>query len=164
MPGDMEVPVLIIGGGPVGLAASILLSRFGIRSLLAERHPSTTNHPKARGVHARTMELFRQWGVEDAIRKYELPQNLSGFIWIDRLDGTEVGRVPLGDMQDGDVSTTLGSIVSQDAVEEQLRVAAEQNDLADVRFSTEALVENQGHSGVITRLRERDGTEQVVRA
>jgi len=160
----LEVPVLIVGGGPVGLAASILLSRFGIRSLLAERHPSTTNHPKARGVHARTMELFRQWGVEDAIRKFELPQNLSGFIWVDRLDGAEIGRVPLGDMQNADVSTTRGSIVSQDAVEEQLRAAAEQNDLAELRFSTEAVIENHGHSGVTVRLREKNGGVQVVRA
>jgi glycine/D-amino acid oxidase-like deaminating enzyme len=103
MPADLEVPVLIIGGGPIGLATSILLSRFGIESLLVERHASTTEHPKARGVHARTMELFRQWGVEDAIRKYELPQNLSGFIWVDRLNGAEIGRVPLADMQTPDL-------------------------------------------------------------
>ena len=161
---ELEVPVLIIGGGPVGLSASILLSRFGVRSLVAERHPSTTDHPKARGVHARTMELFRQWGVEDAIRKYELPPNLSGFIWVDRLNGDEVGRVPLGDMDDRNFSPTRGSIVSQDAVEEQLRIAAEQNDLAELRFSTEAIVENQGHSAVIARLRNASGDEETVRA
>src|SRR5215472_8233698 len=164
MPGDLEVPVLIVGGGPVGLAASILLSRFGIRSLLAERHPSTTNHPKARGVHARTMELFRQWGVEDAIRKYELPQNLSGFIWVDRLDGEEIGRVPLGDKRDGEFSTTSRSTVSQDAVEERLRDAAERSDLAELHFSTEAMIEGHGHGGVIVRLRDGNGGEQMARA
>jgi 2-polyprenyl-6-methoxyphenol hydroxylase-like FAD-dependent oxidoreductase len=34
-----EVPVLIVGGGPVGLTAPILLSREGVPSLLVERHP-----------------------------------------------------------------------------------------------------------------------------
>ena len=55
-----DVPVLIVGGGPVGLTASILLSRPASRSLLVERHPGTAIHPKARGINARTMEIFRQ--------------------------------------------------------------------------------------------------------
>jgi len=164
MPGEVEVPVLIIGGGPVGLAASILLSRFGVRSLLAERHRSTTDHPKARGVHARTMELFRQWGVEAAIRNHELSESLSGFIWVDRLDGAELGRVPLGDMQDANLTTTRGSIVSQDAVEEQLRAAAEQKTSADVRFSMEAVIQSNDTEGVTAVLRDGEGSEQVVRA
>ena len=50
-----EVPVLIVGGGPVGLTASFLLSLHGIRSLLVERHPGTSIVPKARGINARTM-------------------------------------------------------------------------------------------------------------
>ncbi len=51
----IETPVLIVGGGPVGLTASLLLSRLGIKSLLVERHPGTAIHPKARGINARTM-------------------------------------------------------------------------------------------------------------
>ena len=63
-----EAEVLIVGGGPVGLTASILLSRLGVRSLLVERHPGTSIHPKARGINVRTMEIFRQCGVEAAVR------------------------------------------------------------------------------------------------
>ena len=43
----MQVPILIVGAGPTGLSSSILLSRFGIRSLVVERHASTSIHPKA---------------------------------------------------------------------------------------------------------------------
>ena len=46
----LDIPVLISGGGPVGLTASLLLSRYGIPSLLVERHPSTALTPKARGI------------------------------------------------------------------------------------------------------------------
>ena len=53
-----SIPVLIVGGGPVGLTASILLSRHGVRSLLAERHPGTAVHPKARAINARSMEML----------------------------------------------------------------------------------------------------------
>jgi 2-polyprenyl-6-methoxyphenol hydroxylase-like FAD-dependent oxidoreductase len=86
-----EVPVLIVGGGPVGLSAALLLARRGVRSLLVERHPSTTDHPEARGVHTRTVELFRQWGMEAAVRGNAL-RAVTGFIWVTSLMGEEVGR------------------------------------------------------------------------
>lgn len=65
---EAGVPVLIVGGGPAGLSASLVLSRLGVRSLLVERHPATSVHPKARGLNVRTMELFRVWGLEAAVR------------------------------------------------------------------------------------------------
>ncbi len=55
------VPVVIVGGGPVGLSMAILLQRFGIEFVLVERNATTTDHPKARGTYTRTMEIFRQW-------------------------------------------------------------------------------------------------------
>src|SRR5215204_4949302 len=64
----MQVPVLIVGGGPAGLSSSILLSRLGVQTFLVERHPSTSIHPKATGISTRTMELFRSWGIEPDIR------------------------------------------------------------------------------------------------
>src|SRR2546426_7413416 len=91
-----EVPVLIVGGGPVGLTASILLSREGIRSLLAERHPGTTHHPKARAINARSMEMYRQCGVETAIREAGLSPEQAGLVvWTRTLAGGEdEGRGP----------------------------------------------------------------------
>ena len=65
----MQVPILIVGAGPAGLCSSILFSRYGMRSLLVERHPSTSIHPKATGISTRTMELFRAWGIEPRIRE-----------------------------------------------------------------------------------------------
>jgi 2-polyprenyl-6-methoxyphenol hydroxylase-like FAD-dependent oxidoreductase len=41
------IPVIIIGAGPVGLSASIALSRQGIRNIVIEKHPGTSIHPKA---------------------------------------------------------------------------------------------------------------------
>lgn len=56
------IPVMIIGAGPVGLSASIALSRLGIRNMVVEKHPGLSIHPKARGINSRTMELCRIWG------------------------------------------------------------------------------------------------------
>src|ERR687894_1557420 len=89
----IKIPVLIVGGGPVGLTASLLLSRHGIRSLLVERHPGTATLPKARGVNARTMEMYRQCGVEAAIRAAGLPPERTGLIvWTESLAGEEIER------------------------------------------------------------------------
>jgi 2-polyprenyl-6-methoxyphenol hydroxylase-like FAD-dependent oxidoreductase len=62
-----RVPVLIVGGGPVGLTLSSLLSKHGIRSLLVERMPRISTHPRAHFINSRTMEIFRSLGVDQRI-------------------------------------------------------------------------------------------------
>jgi putative polyketide hydroxylase len=59
--------VLIVGGGPVGLSLSLLLSQLGIDNTLVERHPGTSIHPRARGLNVRTMEIFRSLGLASEI-------------------------------------------------------------------------------------------------
>ncbi|MFF2963488.1 FAD-dependent monooxygenase [Streptomyces sp. NPDC057963] len=61
---DTRVPVLIVGGGTVGLATALFLGRHGIPALVVERRPGPTKHPRALGINERTMELFREAGLE----------------------------------------------------------------------------------------------------
>jgi putative polyketide hydroxylase len=61
--GVVTAPVLIVGAGPVGMMAALLLARQGVRSVLIERRSELTAHPKGRGFNARSMELFRQCGM-----------------------------------------------------------------------------------------------------
>ncbi|MGG0181343.1 FAD-dependent monooxygenase [Bacillus tropicus] len=63
-----DVPVLIVGGGLSGLASALFLAKHNIAYLLIERHPSTAIHPKAGGLTLRTMELFRELGLEQRIK------------------------------------------------------------------------------------------------
>lgn len=60
--------VLVVGAGPGGLATAVSALRHGARVLLIERRPSTSSIPRATGVSTRTMEIFRTWGVDDAVR------------------------------------------------------------------------------------------------
>src|SRR4051812_33568183 len=64
-----KTPILIVGGGIVGLTASLFLSHYGIESILLERHSGTSIHPRARSVNVRTMELFRKIGIDDRVRE-----------------------------------------------------------------------------------------------
>ena len=70
----MKVPVLIAGGGPVGMTLARTLASFGIRCLLVERNASTTRHPKMDITNGRSMELFRRLGLVDKLRAVGVPE------------------------------------------------------------------------------------------
>ncbi|WMJ68923.1 FAD-dependent monooxygenase [Stenotrophomonas sp. 24(2023)] len=63
----LKTPVLIVGGGLVGLSAGLFLQHHGIDFILIEQHAGVSPLPRARGIHLRTMELFRQIGLDAAI-------------------------------------------------------------------------------------------------
>jgi putative polyketide hydroxylase len=163
-----ELPVLIVGGGPVGLTASILLSRHGVRSLLVERHPGTSIVPKARGINARTMEMYRQCGVEDDIRAAGLaPQSTGLIVWTESLAGREIERRVPGRFapKNQGVTPVLNCLCAQDDLEPVLRRVATAQPLAELRFNTELMELHQDADGVDAMLKNRQtGAETSVRA
>jgi putative polyketide hydroxylase len=86
--------VVVIGAGPVGLSAALLLDRAGIPCTVVERDAEPSGHPKARGIRTRTMELFSQWGLAEKLRQVALPSEANRFIYCDSLAGEEVARSP----------------------------------------------------------------------
>jgi len=64
----IQTPVLISGGGPVGLTLALALSRQGIRSMVVNDRLNTTTHPKLDVVNCRSMEIYRQLGLAGTIR------------------------------------------------------------------------------------------------
>ena len=54
---EIQVPVLIVGGSLVGLSTALLLARYGIESLVVERHSGTAIHPRAGHFNLRTLEM-----------------------------------------------------------------------------------------------------------
>ncbi|ABD56686.1 FAD-dependent oxidoreductase [Jannaschia sp. CCS1] len=90
----VETPVLIVGGGPVGLTLAGELGWRGTGAMLVERRDGPTEHPKATLLGARSMEYFRRWGVIDAIYDRALPPEINYFITFStRLTGYELHRV-----------------------------------------------------------------------
>ncbi|MTD54304.1 FAD-dependent monooxygenase [Amycolatopsis pithecellobii] len=158
----IEVPVLIVGGGPAGMSLALLLDRFGVESLLVERRPTTTRHPKARGCHPRTMELFRLWGIEDRVRRAGLAQEADVACWCESLNGPLVAYTdPAPSLH----TPAPRSIVPQDAVEEALDDALSTRPRARVRRSAELVSLTQDAGGVTARVRsESGGAEFDVRA
>jgi putative polyketide hydroxylase len=107
----LEIPVLIIGGGPVGLCTSVLLSQHSVPSLLVERHTGTSLYPKARMVNTRTMEIFRECGLEQVVREISLPPEQTRYaIWARTLAGEELQRRTF-DTVDPDLSEQVSPTV-----------------------------------------------------
>ncbi|MDR5698675.1 FAD-dependent monooxygenase [Agromyces aerolatus] len=75
---EPDVPIIIVGGGPVGLMTSIMLSRMRVRHALFERHPGTSVHPKAVGLNQRTSEIFRDVGIADEVAALAAPPHTVG--------------------------------------------------------------------------------------
>jgi hypothetical protein len=65
---EPEVPVLVAGGGPVGLTLALELGRRGLPCLLVEQRAETTAEPRCTLVNMRSMEHYRRLGIAEAIR------------------------------------------------------------------------------------------------
>jgi 2,4-dichlorophenol 6-monooxygenase len=96
MADDIDVPFLIVGAGPVGLTAARLLTDAGRRVMVVERRDGPNSAPAAHVVNARTLEIFRQTGLDmaaiDAIAKDPADAGHVNFLTV--LDGELIGRLP----------------------------------------------------------------------
>jgi len=160
----LDIPVLISGGGPVGLTASLLLSQHGVKSLLVERHPGTALTPKARGINARTMEMFRQCGIEAAVRAAGLAEGGTGLIvWTETLAGREIHRLVPGRATAKNMAMTpvKNCLCAQDDLEPVIRRSAEAAGLGELRFNTELTSFAQTGDGITGTLTNRTGGEET---
>jgi 2-polyprenyl-6-methoxyphenol hydroxylase-like FAD-dependent oxidoreductase len=72
---NIETPILIVGGGPVGLALALELGWRGVECLLVEalERDGYRTHPRANLINSRTMEFCRRWGVAARVKEVGTP-------------------------------------------------------------------------------------------
>src|SRR5215216_6232002 len=134
---DETTPVLVVGGGLTGLSTALFLSWHGVPPLLVERHPDLLIHPRARGFTQRTVELFRQVGLEPAIRAASYAGG-DEFRWIAVRAETLAGEhEPADEAEEGEAMAPLSpapfGAIDQDKLEIILRRKAEELG-AEIRF------------------------------
>lgn len=92
-----DTDVLIVGSGPAGSSAALMLSTYGIDNLVITKHRWLADTPRAHYKNQRTMEVFRDLNVADEILAKASPKEVMGnVVFCTSLVGEELGRLPYG--------------------------------------------------------------------
>lgn len=156
---QQDAEVLIVGAGPTGLVLALWLAKRGVRFRIVEKKSQPDTSSRALAVQDRTLELYRQLGLADAV--------VSGGRWMAGVNlwvrGRRAAHVSLNDMGFGLSRFPLPLIYPQDEHEKFLS-----DQLAQAGFSIERGVELLGfestQSAIRARLRKPDGSEETCTA
>lgn len=164
----IEVPVLIVGGGPVGASMSILLAQQGVANLVVERRASVQPAPAAHVVNARTFEVLRAAGVDmAAIAAACKPPSDAGRVrWVMTLTGEELGSLAFERQGDDMLAITPTPLrnLSQHRLEPILVDHLLKQTKASLRFGHEWEAAEQDEGGVTSRVRDAAGRCFEVRS
>jgi 2-polyprenyl-6-methoxyphenol hydroxylase-like FAD-dependent oxidoreductase len=161
----IEVPVLIVGAGPVGLFASILLSRHGIENLIVERREGPHRAPQAHVVNPRTLEICRAFGLDmDRLKSLATPREDGFWVrWMTTLTGEELGHLPYERQGDENLEITPTPLLNlpQHLFEPVLLERVRGQDGTRVLYRTNWL-EFENHDGsMISRAEDLAGGESL---
>lgn len=177
---DERTRVLVVGGGPVGLSTAMFLTRKGVQPIVVERRAGLSTVPRATGLHARTLELFRENGLERQVAERGMEMVGAGRE-TERVGArTATPTVMLGGVTLSDYGNAI-VLESHDLQYEQftpsraiwcgqdlyepLLLDAGRSGGADVRFETEFVSLEQDDDGVTAVVAERStGDRKTIRA
>ena len=151
--------VLIVGAGPTGLVLALWLTRLGIRVRIVDKVAEAGTTSRALAVQARTLELYQQIGLSDAVVDRGRKMTTVN-LWT---TGRHVSRVIFGDMGRGLSPFPYALIYPQD---EHERLLIDRLATAGVRVErqTELVAFEQTSDGVRARLRRADGATNACEA
>ena len=165
-----EIPVLVAGGGPAGLAAAAELASRGVPCVVIEPRAEVSHRrPRAKTTSVRTMEHLRRWGVADALRAAApLPVAWSQRVtFCESLSGPRItdfdGAFGLVTGRD-ERFAEAGQQVPQPVVEEVLRAHVRAQPGVDLRLGHAVTGLAQRDDGVTVAVRDASGSGYQIRA
>jgi 2-polyprenyl-6-methoxyphenol hydroxylase-like FAD-dependent oxidoreductase len=167
MAGQRETQVLISGGGLVGLSAAMFLARHGIPSLVVERLKETSQLPRAAFFHMRTLELFREAGIEAAVREQSEQEFMPDgqVVAVESLTGRQIAAfIPSLNEGVAEVSPCRRLFLTQPGLEPILRRRAEEGGASVLTGHELTHVEQSGDRVHCTVKNAETGEEQRIDA
>ena len=171
MSASIETEVLIVGTGPAGGSAAVMLSSYGIANVVVTKYGWTANTPRAHITNQRALEIMRDLGLQEQCERDGTPNELMGdTVFCTSLAGDEVARLhtwgthPRRFADYRLASPCLHIDLPQTFFEPILvRAAAERG--SRLRFNTEFLSFVQDADGVTATVMDRlSGTTYEIRA
>ncbi|HKR38304.1 MAG TPA: FAD-dependent monooxygenase [Paraburkholderia sp.] len=168
---EFETDVLVVGTGPMGAATALALATYGVRVHAVTRWNWLANSPRAHITNQRTVEVFRDMGIEDEVAQYATPWEMMGdLVFATSLAGEELGRQRIcGTGEDRQSEYLLASpCPNMDVPQSYLEPVLVKNAAArgaSFSFNTEYLDHEQDKDGVTVQLEDRrTGRKYKVRA
>ena len=162
-------PVLIVGGGPVGLALAAELAFHHIPVTVVEPRTSVDHsRPRAKTTSVRTMEHFRRWGIADRVREAAaLDRAYSQRVtFVQNVTGAEIAHIDgcLGLDASPSITPEPAQQVTQPIVEEVLRRHLASVSNVELLWGWRANEIEQSDTGVTATLTDAAGATRVVSA
>ena len=161
---DKRHRVVIVGGGPVGVALAVELGQRRISCALVERRTEPQRIPKGQNLTQRSMEHFYCWGVADAVRAARmLPPEypMSGIVSYRNLNGEYWYAPPLREIVN-DYYFQKNERLPQYLVEIALRQRMTQLATIESRFGWKAEAIQQDAGGVRVTIAEDGGAGKEI--
>jgi 2,4-dichlorophenol 6-monooxygenase len=154
----IDVPVLIVGAGPVGTMGAILLHQLGIEARLIDRREEAGRAPAAHVVNARTFEICRAAGVDmDALGALTGdPADAGHAIWMTRLAGEALASLPFERQDDSVLALTPTPLrnLGQHHFEKILQQTLASKGAARIEFGQQWESSDQREDGIVSRIRD----------
>jgi 2,4-dichlorophenol 6-monooxygenase len=160
-----KAKIIVVGAGPTGLTAAILLRQRGYAPVVLDRRAGPTSYPAAHVANTRTIEILAEMGVAEQVWETGDTNAMSSLVvWLESMAGREYGILPIkGAVHDdrGPLSAYRSVNIPQTKLEAILYERLVKLGGA-VRYNCEVSDVREEGSQVFVSLKAEKGSEQSV--